>query len=1350
MSSIFISHSSRDAHVAGELRDRLAERGYHSVFLDFDPQVGIPAGRDWEKELYARLRACHALIVLCSEHSMASRWCFAEITHAKALGKHIFPIRIDGTPVDGLLTERQVIDATAGWEEAYPRLWGGLLSAGLDPNAPMSWDPARPPYPGLLAFQEEDAAVFFGRDTEIRRGLDLLNQLHRFGGPRLVLVLGASGSGKSSLARAGLLPRLRRDASAWLPLDPFRPLDRPFAELARAVAAGFARAGKPREWDAIHDRLLRDGAPAEEIRDRFTALLEELREASDRREGTVLLSIDQCEELLAHATAGEVERFLPFLASLLRSPGNRLLVLGTLRSDFLGTWQQQPSLQGIPFESLPVGPMAQEALAQVIAGPAQVAGIELAEGLVPAMAGDTGTADALPLLAFTLRELWEGYGEDGRLEVSEYRDALGGLEGSVARAAEAVLRAHVVDTGRGTLEAGVVQLSGEDEAGLREAFLSMVRVGDEGRFARRPLAWGELPGHVRDLLQRFVAARLLVPRPDGGEVEVAHEALFRAWDRLVRWLDANREFLVWRRRLDEALAEWERRERHPAALLAGPALAEAMAWLERHEGGEVRLSEAELELVRASDAVAREAEAAREEQRRRELEQAKALADEQARRVDAEHQRAEDQTRAARRLKSRLVLASALALLAVMALMIAGWAYTRATTERNRAISLGLAQRSSTDLETDRALLLAVAAVMLDDNLEVRGNLLNRLQRDPRLCCMLHSGDVPLALTPDGKRFATLDSGRVLLWDAATGDSLGYPLGGREKEWIYSVAFSPDGKSLAVVDSAGRVRLWSLAGGAPAPPRELVPPGRGTGTLAFSPDGRFVAVASRDDSWVRLWSVSQTGGVPLAPVDSMRMLDSYSDGHVPPSVAFSPDGRLLATGSERRPVRVWEVEGGRMRLRREKDHAGMTDLSFVDGGNLAIGHRGGISLVDAATGASRTGLLTAVSVGSMVSSADGTWLAAAGYDGKVRLWNLATAPPLVGVDLAALSPDRRLMATAGGSAARIWDIEKPLPRGLPAWNPRAALPCPAPCSQTAILAFSADGALLAEGSRVGVQLRRVADATPVGSLLSPPPDVRGIFALALGERTLAAAWIDGRIRLWSVSPVASLDTLKEDTIRSAPNVLVFGPDDSVLSVGKQDGTVQLWSTATRTLQRELRRGEAGAGAPAPSSITAMRFSRDGRRLTAADAEGNLLVWDVDRSDPVASAHHEGPIYQLAISPDGEMLALGTTGGIQLWDGTVHRPIGGVLSVGDSADVADLSFSEDGRVLVSVSTRGVPIYAGGDGMEASVRNWDVSLAAWIARACRIAGRPLKPEEWADYVGPDIRPKQVCETPRVRNR
>lgn len=145
MSAIFISHSSRDNEAAEEVRDRLQDQGHRSIFLDFDPADGIPAGRSWEQELYARLRASQAIIVLCSEHSMASDWCFAEITHAKSMGKHVFPIRVAPCEIRSLLTEFQVLDLTADKEDAYARLWRGLEIAGLDPKNMFDWDGSRPP-----------------------------------------------------------------------------------------------------------------------------------------------------------------------------------------------------------------------------------------------------------------------------------------------------------------------------------------------------------------------------------------------------------------------------------------------------------------------------------------------------------------------------------------------------------------------------------------------------------------------------------------------------------------------------------------------------------------------------------------------------------------------------------------------------------------------------------------------------------------------------------------------------------------------------------------------------------------------------------------------------------------------------------------------------------------------------------------------------------------------------------------------------------------------------------------------------------------------------------------------------
>jgi TIR domain/AAA ATPase domain len=242
LSLIFISHSSRDNAAAEELRDRLRQQGHSlegSLFLDFDSQSGIRAGQNWEQTLYRNIRACRAVIILCSADSMKSRWCFMEITHARALGKNLFPVKIEDCEVDGILTDHQIVDLTRDKEEGYRSLLRGIAEAGLDSASVFVWDGKRPPYPGLLAFQEEDAPVFFGREDEIAEGLDLLNRVRRLGETQLVMVLGASGSGKSSVVRAGLLPRLRRDVERWLVVNPFRPQNDPALALAEVLSHAF-------------------------------------------------------------------------------------------------------------------------------------------------------------------------------------------------------------------------------------------------------------------------------------------------------------------------------------------------------------------------------------------------------------------------------------------------------------------------------------------------------------------------------------------------------------------------------------------------------------------------------------------------------------------------------------------------------------------------------------------------------------------------------------------------------------------------------------------------------------------------------------------------------------------------------------------------------------------------------------------------------------------------------------------------------------------------------------------------------------------------------------------------------
>lgn len=550
MSSIFLSHSSQDNAIAERVKARLEQWGHRSVFLDFDPADGIPAGRDWEKELYAKLRECRAVIVLCSHASMDSRWCFAEITHAKALGKPVFPIKIDDVQVDRALTNVQVIDATAGWDAAYQRLEKGLLAAGLDPKDLFDWDNRRPPYPGLPAFQEQDAAIFFGRDKEIREGQASLNRLQQFGGPRLTLMLGASGSGKSSLMRAGLLPRLKRDPR-WVVVDPFRPLSAPFDELALVLSKRFSQVVEaekrtPTNVARLRERIQWEEHQGEKSAAVFLELITELRETAGARDATVLLMIDQCEELLTGGANEKGDRFLAFLRAVLDREDSHLLVLATLRSDFLGAFQDHPAMRGLRVEPFAVPQMEVDEFTSVIESPARLVGLELGPGLVQALISDTKTSDALPLLAFTLRELYEGFGQDKLLTLAEYRDKLGRLDGCIARAAEAVLSAK--------------QLSDNELLTLRTAWLSMVRVNDKDQYAKQPVQWNDLPPSTHDVLERFVTARLLISSGDEKRrtLEVAHETLFRAWPRLATWIEEDIEDLFVLRRAEIEAGEWER------------------------------------------------------------------------------------------------------------------------------------------------------------------------------------------------------------------------------------------------------------------------------------------------------------------------------------------------------------------------------------------------------------------------------------------------------------------------------------------------------------------------------------------------------------------------------------------------------------------------------------------------------------------------------------------------------------------------------------------------------------------------------------------------------------------------
>ncbi|MBL8473375.1 MAG: TIR domain-containing protein [Rhodocyclaceae bacterium] len=1016
MSALFISHSSADNAVAREVAARLADMGHGSVFLDFDPALGIPAGRNWEQELYARLRACQAVVVLCSRASAASAWCFAEITHARALGKAIFPLRTDEAEISPLLRDLQVIDLLGDPDQAWQRLRAGLIGAGLDPARLFQWDAARPPYPGLLALQKDDAAVYFGRESAVLATLEALNRLQRLAGARMLLLLGASGSGKSSLLRAGVVPRLERDSARWMVLPPFRPLGRPFERLAQRLAA-LAGNGDAEPWRALLQRS--DSAAA------WDELVDRLQVASGRQEASLLVAIDQFEELLVPADDAQSLGFLRMLEAIAARPDAPLVIVATLRSDFLGALQTHPALQHLSYEALPLSQIAATDLVQVIEGPARVAGIELESGLAAAMVADTASEDALPLLAFALREMWDRCGASGRFTLSDYRDRLGGLQGALARAAEALCDERA--------------LPAPQLADLRAALIRLVRIDGDARFVRQTQPWDAFPASVQPLLERFVQARLLVARDEAGErvLEVAHEALFRAWDRLVVWLNADREFLLWRERLRNAQAEWLRNGADASLLLRGPLLREAQKW-DKERGGELDPPLRQFIVTSAAARAERDAE-----QRRQ------------------------------RRRVAWMVAAAALLLVAVGVVAVWQW------QQRDAQQRLALAREKSAEaaqaddmLARTGLVLQSLAQAWTPDAQAMLLADLARLARPLPAPWKPHPGPVhAMALSPDGRWLATADEGHLQVQSQGAEPRL---LGrGSFHNRVQALAFSPDGRWLAAACAAQQVCIYDVADW------QLVKQWQHDGfvsALAFSPDGKWFATVSHEESkpvhlhalpsWEEQAKIQPGVGLifHLAFRADSTTLDVMGDGfeswRIEPGAAnklaeektpyglqpdpelASPspfpagpgclavsrdDGRFALCGRSEKGIQVWALDPPRHWISLAAQPA--RSVAFGAGHEFLAGGDDGRILAWNPDAVAQRVLVHAAEVRAIALSPDSRWLASASGTGTLRLFDTRDGSERPALQLQAeieglaFSPDGRRVAAYGGPTLWIISVD---------------------------------------------------------------------------------------------------------------------------------------------------------------------------------------------------------------------------------------------------------------------------------------------------------------------------------------
>ncbi len=1228
----------------------------------------------------------------------------------------------------------------AAWSDALARIRRG---PGRRPASP-------PPYLGLASFQPEDEKRFFGREELTRR---LASLVAGAGSPGAVAgiplaVVGPSGSGKSSLLRAGLIPALAARPGPRLVL--FTPGGTPLAGLAAQLARLGTGPGQPASEDAIEAALQAGpGSAARLLGPPGTTPGGPPGPTPGITGGKPVIVVDQFEEVFTECP-GEADR-QRFITAVCALAGPAVVAIA-LRADFYDYAVRYPELtRALQEQQVVVGPMTREEVRRAIVEPARLARVTVEDGLVElllrdlAPRGRTGPADAgpaaahepgaLPLLSHALLTTWN-HSHGGRLTVADYQ-AGGGIQDAIAQTADEVYQS--------------LDEPGRDIA--RRLFLRLVRVTDDAPQARTTVRlsdlrdWPDATASSGDVLDRFVTARLITV--DSGSAQISHEALLTAWPLLRAWIDDNRDGLRVRRRISQAAQAWDEAGRDHAALLRGGQLALARDWTSDPANRET-LSPLARMFVDTSIVGAKLHEAAERNRTRR---------------------------------LHRLV--ASLTALVVVTISLAGYAFqqreaataarSRATTAAATAQSREVAVEAGQIRGQDPALAaqLSVAAYRIAATAEARASLLESSGTPDAAALIDSTGPVQaVSLSPDHRVLAVAAAdGTLRLWDVARP---GHPVPLRApllpkngKEPLYTAAFSADGTLLAAAGAGRKVWLWNVRN--PARAVRLAPltgPANTIYSVAFSPRGPVLAAGSADET-VRLWDVAN----PADPAPLGRPLTgpaSYVQ-----AVAFSPDGRTLAAGCADGTVRLWDVADPARPAALGRPLTGpakiVTSVTFSPvGGLLAAGSEDEKVWLWDVRSPQRpvpAGTLTGAAdwVNTVSFSPDGRSLAAGSSDNQVRLWDLAsravtaTLPHPQPITSLAWDGARRLVSGGADGEARIWGLPSPVlpaggpvnsvafaPRGgllavggsrLEMWDARrrtelSAVAPPAGAGIVNAVGFSPGGTVLAAGYDDGqMQLWRISPAWLAA--LSPPvraeqrsADLVEYAAFSPDGRLLATCGDDGAIRLWSVA-----DPARPRLLATVPDSstyvfsVAFRRDGMVLAAASADGLTRLWDIASPAHPVRLRPPLGGL----QSYAISVAFSPDGRALAVGSADKSVHLWNV--TDP-ARAVPLGPpltgpggyVYSVAFSPDGRMLGTGVTDGtVWLWRvAGPARP--GLLATltGPGGNVYSVAFSRDGQTIAAGSADG------------TVRLWDTGAAAAASAVCGNAGQPLTAAEWRAYL------------------
>jgi WD40 repeat protein/DNA-binding SARP family transcriptional activator len=1073
-----------------------------------------------------------------------------------------------------------------------------------------------------------------------------------------------------------------------------------------------------------------------------------------------VLIIDQCEEVFS--LCADPEERSDFLAAVVRRAQSSQVVIA-LRADRLADVAAVPDFARLVERGLHLlGPMGEEGVRETIDLPARQCGLLVEPGLIDLLVREVqGEPGALPLLSHALMETWKRR-EGITLTVAAYGET-GGIRGAVAQSAERVY-AHV---------------DADQRELLRHLMLRLVLPGPDGqpvrsRVRRRTLALDTQHEQLVDLL---VASRLVTS--DDGVVEIAHEALARAWPRLRAWLDDDIEGQRILHHLASAADSWDMLARPESELYRGVRLAKALDWRTRATPG---LSPNEQAFLDASQQLS-----------------------------EAELHSAEDTARRQARNNQRLraLLAAAVALL--LATGLAGLLATRATDralretvradqERTAADARRLGARALVTDDIALSMLLALEGYRLDDSPESRANLIAALGRRPELLRSVSTGEgsAPgrLDVSPDGRTIALQDMGnRVTLFDARSMEvlasvqadgpqHLGNPAGP-------PLEFSPDGKQLAVgfhtfegdpvqlLDGATLLPSGVQLGGLPEAPAQAM-------DVSFSPDGSRIAATFQEfrdgaasahatSSYVLVWDLRD-------PQEPRFRADFAGAAWVLQHVAFSPDGRILYTSNP-----LTRYDAGTGRLLEELDPGFWLSFELNPAGTLAAMPEGfdpSIVLVNPATGHTVHRLQGHKEyVWGARFSPDGTLLASTSRDRSVIVWDVATGESLfqlqtdeetvVGFDF---SEDSRLLYTAGlDGALRTWDITG---------NQALVTRLPVPPVTVGDPGFAR---LSPQGDTVAYVRRGYDDARTPTLQFEDVSTGRLTRRIDTRHRTFigAGAWHpaghlyatgggDGVVRVWDRegnSPV-----LERRVADGMITEVDYSPDGTILVVSEQSGRVSMLDASTLaptgnpvqfdeptccvTAGPDRGRVVVLTGGPSylpqrvqPATGWALLdvesgetlrtgslgiegglyadFSPDGRHVAVVGEKGMLVVIDVGTGLPLRppTVAHDGSAKWVGYNADGtRMLSVGDGGMVALWDGATAEMVSSTAATGRLSGTG-AAVGVAGAGFLPEDDRSVLLIGGSTGLY----SWDTSVEAAVDAACDIAGRNLTLAEWREHLG-----------------